>query len=350
MSRITDGLLNNKADRAISRARQKMAENQEQSITGKRINRPSDDPQSTVRVLGLKQQETRNEQIQKNMELATSFLTITDGALEELGGVLGRAKELAIQMASSSNSTPDAQRAVASEIEQLFMQAVQLGNARVGERYVFGGYATERAPFGTDGSFYGDAGVIELEVQPGQNLIVNMSGMEPFFGLKDIPSSSEERMLSPQGPGGQPNIEGLRSPASIVAENEGIDPEENPEEYAAIQSQVKSVNVFSTLQRFADGLRNGQITEVQGVLEELDTAHSQVLAARTSIGARQNGVDQNVSLIEAQNVSTRTLISNVEDADSVKVFSDLARNETMLNATLEANKKLLTPSLLDFLK
>ena len=139
MSRITDNLLNNKADRAVLRARQRMAENQEQGISGKRVNKPSDDPQSTVRVLGLRNQEARNEQIQKNMELATSFLTITDNALEELGGVLVRAKELAIQMSSSTNQSPDAQAAVASEVEQLFMQAVQLGNARVGERYVFDG-------------------------------------------------------------------------------------------------------------------------------------------------------------------------------------------------------------------
>jgi flagellar hook-associated protein 3 FlgL len=353
MSRITDNLLNNKADRAIHRARQKMAENQEQSLSGKRINRPSDDPQSTVRILGLRNTEARNEQIQKNMELATSFLTITDGALEELGGVLVRAKELAIQMSSSSNNSSDAQTAVASEVEQLYMQAVQLGNARVGDRYVFGGYAADKAPFDLEGNYYGDDGVIELEVQPGQNLVVNMSGMEPFYGLKELPQQELPDGGNENGndPGGRgPKVEGMRSPASIVAETQGVDPVEDPEAYAAIENQTKAVNVFSTLKRFMVGLKNGQMGEVQGVLEDLDQAHSQVLSARASIGSRQNGVDQNLAQLDNQFVVTKTLISNVEDSDAVKVFSDLARNETMLNATLEANKKLLTPSLLDFLK
>lgn len=348
MARITDGLLNAKADRAINRSRQKLIDNQEQGITGKRINKPSDDPQATVRLMGLKVQESRNEQILKNMEMATSFLSTTDGALQELSSVLVRAKELAVQMASASNSSEDAQLAVAAEIEQIFMQAVQLGNARVGERYLFGGYNSDRPPFDTDGNFFGDDGIIELEVQPGQNLVVNMSGVEPFFGIKEVPAQYNEKRQN--GDVTAPAISSMRSPASVVAENQGVDLQDDPEAYAQIQAQTKGVNVFSVLSGFADGLRKGDMVQIQSVLEQLDTAHSQVLAARTAIGARQNGVLLNVNLLDSQNVNSRTLISNVEDADSVQTFSELARNETMLQSTLQANKKLLTPSLLEFLK
>jgi flagellar hook-associated protein 3 FlgL len=347
MARVTEGLLFAKADRSMHKTRTKMLENQEMAISGKRINKPSDDPQGMVRAIGLKTKIDRNEQALKNMEIANSYLSVTDSSLAELTNVLSRAKELAIQMSSSSNRSPDAMRAVQSEADELFYQALQIANTRVGEHYIFAGYQNERPPFDEQGNFYGDGGSIEIEVQPGQRVAMNVTGLRPFLGLDEIPKNVQglDGELSPQ----QQQPLSMRDPASVVAESQQVDPEENPEAYAEIQSKV-GVNIFQSLRVFSEGLKSGNPKLINDTLESIDKAFSQVLETRATVGALQNAVITNTDLVDSQQVTNQELKSNLVDADTTQVYSDLARNETLLNSTLESNKKLLTPSLLDFLK
>jgi flagellar hook-associated protein 3 FlgL len=350
MARVTDGMLYNKADRAMSRTRNAMIENQEQAISGKRISRPSDDPQGMVRAIGLKSKIDRNEQALKNMELANSYLSVTDSSLAELSIVLSRAKELAIQLSSSSNQSPDALKAVEAEARELFYQALQIGNTRVGEHYIFAGYQTDRPPFDEAGSFHGDMGQIEVEVQPGQRVALNVTGLKPFMGLDEIPIKNEDLDTEEEGlsPSKRPAL-AAREPAAMIAESRNIDPKENPEAFAEIQSKA-GVNIFQSLTKFADALRDGNTNQINQTLDNMDKAFSQVLETRATVGALQNAVLTNTDLIDAQQVTNQQLKSSVVDADTTQVYSDMARNETLLNATLESSKKLLTPSLLDFLK
>ncbi|MEO5666540.1 MAG: flagellar hook-associated protein FlgL [Bdellovibrionota bacterium] len=354
MARVTDGLLYNKADRAMNRTRTKMMENQEQAVTGRRINKPSDNPQGMVRAIGLKTKIDRNEQSMKNMEIANSYLGVTDSSLAELSNVLSRAKELAVQMSNSSNQSPDAMRAVQSEADELFYQALQIGNTRVGEHYIFAGYQTERPPFDENGNYYGDLGQIQIEVQPGQKVPLNVTGLKPFMGLDEIPKriaveGEEEGDESQAAVPAKLQPVLSRDPASLIAESRQIDPKENPEAFAQIQQSV-GVNIFQSLKTFSQGLKEGRPELIHQTLDNIDKAFSQVLETRATVGALQNAVVTNTDLVDAQQVTNQLLKSNVVDADTTQVYSDLARNEALLNSTLQANKKLLTPSLLDFLK
>jgi len=343
MSRVTEGLLYGKADRAMNRTRTTMLENQEKAISGKRINKPSDDPQGMMRAMGLKAKIDRNEQSMKNMEIANSFLSVTDSSLGELTNVLTRAKELAIQMSNSSNQSPETFDAAKAEVEQLFYQVVQIGNTRMGEHYIFAGYQTERPPFDVDGKYFGDQGAIEIEVQPGQRVQLNVTGLSPFMGLEEMPKDIEGLdVVKPDGLA-------AREPASVLAYNRNIDEKEDPVAFESLKSEV-GVNVFEVFKGFLSGLETGESVKINSAIEGLDHAFSQVLRTRTNVGALQNAVQTNQGLVDNQTATATVLKSNVVDADTTQVYSDLARNETMLNATLEANKKLLTPSLLDFLK
>lgn len=345
MARVTEGLLYKKADRAMSRTRNKMLANQEQAISGKRINRPSDDPQGMMRSIGLKQKVSRNEQALKNMELANSYLNVTDSSLGELTSVLSRAKELAVQMSSATNQSPDSMKAVQSEVKELFFQAVQLSNARIGEHYVFAGYQSDHPPFDVDGNYYGDAGAIEIEVQPGQRVQFNMPGLRPFMGVEEIPNKNKDL-----GASRGPTIDSeFADPAMVLAHNQGVDLEENPEALAGFRNNT-GVNIFTALRTLSDGLGSHKKELINESLETLDQAMSQVSSARATVGALQNSVIANRDLVESQQVTSKTLLSNVEDADLEQVYSDLARNESLLKATLDSNKKLLMPSLLDFLR
>ncbi len=350
-NRVTDNMLAAKSERSMQNVRRKMIDNQEQALTGKKVNRPSDDPQGTMRAMGLRAAEQRQEQLKSNMELAESFLGMADASLAELSEVINRGKELSIQMNSVTNTTPDARNAVASEVGQLLQQVVQLGNAKVGDRYIFGGYITNRPPFDLDGNYFGDTGLIEVEAQESQRIPVNLPGMLPFMGIEEVSNSFEESRATGQKPDGPSISSAIREPASLAIANRGLDPE-NEEQLGAIEA-LKSkigVNIFTVFKDFQDGLLKNDKALLNKSLEGLDGAFKQVLASRAIVGSRQNSVMANKELLDSLQINNLSLRSSIEDADTVKVFSELARNETLLNSTLETNKKLLTPSLLDFLK
>src|SRR5690606_27084236 len=133
----------------------------------------------TIQVIQTKTIGERDATVSQNLEVANSFLSLTDSALGELTDVLNRAKELAIQMASSTNQTADSREAVSKEVKQLGLRAIQIGNSRMGDKYIFAGYQMNRAPFDTEGNYYGDMGSFEIEMDRGQRIAVNLPGVSP---------------------------------------------------------------------------------------------------------------------------------------------------------------------------
>ncbi len=349
MTRVPDSLMYAKGQDALNRSRDSMIRNQEKGLTGKRINRPSDDPVGSMRVIQTQILEDRDATVTSNLEVASGFLNLTDASLGELTDVLSRLKELSLQMSSSTNSTADARESVKKEVDQLALRIVQIGNTRFGDRYIFGGHQTDKAPFDASGNYYGDEGKLEVEMDRGQRIAVNVAGVTPFFGVSEI---TEEARVLRENPLNDktPTISGsLREPASIAAANQGIDPEEQPKEYADLKEKL-GVNLFGTIQSFSQGLADNNKTLLNESIDNIEKGFQQVLASRAQIGARQNILKLSLDSLDSSRVTLAEVKSGAQDADVIQVYSDLAKNETVLKSTLEVNRKLLQPSLLDFLK
>ena len=86
--RVTNSMLINTVLRDLNNNMSKMAKSQEQLSSGRRINRPSDDPVGIVSSLRLRTSLTELEQYKSNAEDATSWLETTDKALDESGAIL----------------------------------------------------------------------------------------------------------------------------------------------------------------------------------------------------------------------------------------------------------------------
>ncbi len=349
MTRVPDSLMYAKGQDALNRSRDSMIRNQEKGLTGKRVNRPSDDPVAAMRVLQTQILEDRDSTVQANLEVANGFLNLTDASLGELSEVISRLKELALQMSSSTNATADARESVQKEVDQLALRVVQIGNTRFGDRYIFAGHQTDKAPFDAQGNYFGDDGKFEIEMDRGQRITVNISGNVPFFGIGEVSKSSLEQRLDPLKDT-NPSIAGdLREPASIAAENQGIDPEEDPEKFQNLKDKL-GVNLFGSVKAFSKALGDDDKLQLNQSIESLEKGFQQVLAARAQVGARQNVLKLSLDSLDASRVTLAEVKSQAQDADTIQVYSDLAKNETVLKSTLEVNRKLLQPSLLDFLK
>jgi len=98
--RITDRLLVDNILGNIQRNESRLSAIQDQVSTGRRISMPSDDPTGAVRSLTLRSNDGETQQSQQNLDLADAWLNATDSALQDVNGVVQRARELAVQGAN----------------------------------------------------------------------------------------------------------------------------------------------------------------------------------------------------------------------------------------------------------
>jgi flagellar hook-associated protein 3 FlgL len=177
--RVTNQLLFKQSQDGIQKANQRLARLQEAVTTGKRINHFEDDPLGAVRAFDLRTFEASLKQYDKNVNAGLPFLKQTDTTLGEVVEVVGRAKELALQMANDSNSAADRQIA-AVEVQQLYDRMLELANTQLEGRYIFGGFKNGSAPFSSTGAYLGDNGNINVQTDAASAVTLNVPGNRVF--------------------------------------------------------------------------------------------------------------------------------------------------------------------------
>lgn len=321
---------------SISRSKSRMENLQGQSATLKKVNRPSDDPVGSAKVLEVRTDKVNNDQFQTNAKLAESFLDNTDHALSDLSEILMRAKEIAIGQSSNASSTPESRLGVAEEVTQLYQRAIGTANRRIGDRYLFGGYKTNNPPVDSEGNYQGDDGQMMIEIGRETFIGMNMPGHEAF-NTQPERSADFRRMQLQKNP-----------------ELKEKDKEEQQQALRTLASEQEAgapnANIFQELKALRVALLTGDINAVRGTLDRFDDVLGRVVAMRAKIGSRIQGIQGNVSALERHNVTNAQLTSAIEDADMAQVVSDLAKEETVFKSSLASSKHLIQPTLLDFLR
>jgi len=109
--------------------------------TGVSLNQPSDNPLAIGQDIQLKGDIAIQNALGQNAQLASNQLSSVDGSLSTLTDVLQQARSLAVE-ASSSLQSPSNLASIASQVNQLFQEAVQVANTSYNGSYVFAGSAT----------------------------------------------------------------------------------------------------------------------------------------------------------------------------------------------------------------
>lgn len=359
--RVTDKMNYNQVTQNLSKNRTEMNDLQNQAATQKKINKPSDEPTSAARVLAARTEERGGKQFIKNITSARSFLEYTDQSLSELSESLMRAKELAISQASDAGASSETRRTVAMEIEQIYDQAVQVGNRKLGDRYIFGGYQTTKSPFDIAGNYHGDDGDLKIQINKDAFVAMNISGGKVFLGeglsedglirpsahvprdveeLKQLKVEDQNRAQQSLESAEQPVQ--LRGPASTTHNNQVMT--------TVPDADSRGVNVLKILKDFSIALHTSDKHEVQASIDDLDAAISQVINARAQVGSRISALNAANESLQKSIVDQKTTASQLEDADLFEVVSDINKSDSTLKATLETSGKVMNMSLLDFLK
>jgi flagellar hook-associated protein 3 FlgL len=354
--RVADTMAYDQVRGNIGKNRSQMSDLQNQAATQKRVTKPSDDPVAASRVLHSRIEFQGNKQFIKNLHYTKSFLETTDQALGDISENLMRLKELAISQSNDASANDETRRVVATEVDQIFDQIVNVGNRKLGDRFVFGGFKTQSRPFDDTGDYKGDSGEMLLHIDKDSFLPMNVAGNRVFLGeglsadgivhstqvqSRTIEEFRDERLDEKPDPAerADPEAPMLRGPASVdKGTPQGSEPASG------------GINLFHVIRELEISLRTNDKQGVHDSLDVLDQALSQVVLTRAQIGSRGMAVDNLLQTLERAKVDNQVSISQHEDADVYSTISDINKTESTLQATLQTSGKLIQPSLLEFLR
>ncbi len=292
--RVTQSMLSNNMLRNLSTSYNKMGKLQDQLNTGKKVNRPSDDPVVVMKGMGYRMQVDKVATFQKNLGEVNNWLDSSDDALDGVGQVLHRAQELVTNAANTGAMTPEDREKIKIELNQLREQIKNLANTKVGDKYIFSGTKTDTPVYGENGFPTDQATLdafdktVEIEVFDGVSLNVNSNAAAMFKDIDDLFEELEN--IGDDGAG------------------------------------------------FSDAL------------SKIDKQMDAVLTARADIGARSNRAELMHNRLEMQEGAAKKQQSENEDIDYEKVITEMITQESIHRAALSVGARIIQPSLVDFLR
>lgn len=181
--RVTNGMMSNLVTFNMQKSLSRFMEMQTQMSSGKRINKPSDDPLGTLRDLDYRAEIKKIAQFRRNISTATNWQQSYDTALADVKNMLSSAKELAVSMSNASYDS-SARAAAAVEVRSVYDRLIGLANSEIEGKQIFSGYKTDSTAFSASGIgavYRGDNGAIEFEVDGDLMMQINMIGSDVFL-------------------------------------------------------------------------------------------------------------------------------------------------------------------------
>lgn len=293
--RVTDKSIASNSLSSMQLNLERLVKLSQQASTGLKINAPGDDPSGAQKVLQLQGALQDNDQFARNIVTGNAWLGGADNAMSAMGDAVVRAHEIAMEMANGTYNATDRATA-ANEVKQLTDQMVQLGNTQVGGKYIFGGFKNDSAPFDATGVFVGTDDAVNIATGSNSAVAINFSG---------------GKLLKGTGGG---------------------------------------VDILSELQNLSTALSTNNLTGIKATLSTLDTAQSQITTARADVGSRMYRIENISTNMDSANVDLKKTLSGIQSIDPLKVYSDLANQQTAYQAALTATAKISQLSLLNYLK
>jgi flagellar hook-associated protein 3 FlgL len=290
--RVTTGMAQRHVLSDLRRVQERLANAQSQVSGGKRIEKPSDDPLGAERAMRLKDQLESTSAYRTAVDESRSWLDATDTALDSLGGIVQRVRELTLQAANGA-TTPSGRQSIKLEVDQLTEQLKTTLNSAYDGRRLFSGTATDTPPYSaaTGDAYQGDSGAVVRQIGPGVSVQVNITGDDVLSGL------------------------------------------------------------LPTLRTLSTHLQSNDVASLQGTdLQALDAGFDNLTAKRAQVGAITNRVDAAGQRLDDVFDVASAFLSKTEDADLPQALTDLSAQQNALQAALRGGATLIQQSLMDFLR
>jgi flagellar hook-associated protein 3 FlgL len=278
----------------LTRHRETFDRANEKVVSGKRINRPSDDPRGAAEIAAYRDRLASLNQYGKNVDHLSGNLKMVDITLETASDLLAEARGIALA-ASNGWDTVSGMDNLADQVGELKKEIVALANARMGEQYLFGGYDSATPPFDSIGNYQGDSGVTEVRIDEDTTVTANFPG-DSVFG----------------------------------AAGGGVD-------------------IFQILTNLENDLRTSNLAGIQGAVSALKDATTQIEDVRAVNAFRAVRLDNASRRQEKLETDALEQVSRIEDVDMAEAIIKMQRQELTLQVVMQSSAKILEMNLLNFL-
>ncbi|MFF2178507.1 flagellar hook-associated protein FlgL [Lysinibacillus sp. NPDC058147] len=304
--RVTQSMLSSNMLRNLNTSYSKMSKYQNMLDSGSVISRPSEDPVVAVKGMGYRIDLDKNQQYQRNLREANTWLDTTDEAFDQVGEALKRVKELIVQAANDTNTADDRQK-INAEMQQLKEQLRDIANTKVGDNYIFSGTHTNQPLYDDTGSpnsaiTTGGQKSIEINVFDGITMNINTPGADLFN-----------------------DIDGFMTHVTTL-----------------LESGATGAEIGDAL-----GL---EVTSGANTIPGLDGIYESTLTLRADVGARQNRVEMMGNRLSLQEINVTKQLSANEDTDYAKTITDMVTQESVHQAALSVGAKIIQQTLVDFIR
>ncbi len=391
----TLGSIHNNVNYALHLNSEAMTVLQEQASTGSRVNRTSDDPSTAYRVLGLNSQVKTLKNYKDRLSDASGLLELSSTVIQDMVSSLRDVKGNLTQITNGIYDEASRERA-AEGVKHALEHLVLLANSEHTGRYLFGGEDSTSAPYvahRTNGeitrvSYQGSDSDRSIEVAPnvessafyvGDDIFRSDDRSTPVFegntgagagtGTSSVRGST---WLTVTGTAG--NYDLSIDDGATTVNTDGTDTNlavtsSTTEEVLYVDTTsitgagVELVRVpgtydiFTSLIGIRDILNNEKNLpedQVRNMLANsiasLDEMTELLVRAEVSIGSR-------IGFLEDLNETVKDVEFNAEDestrlveADIAQIAIDLSRREVLYQMSLSVAAKVLSVSLLDFIR
>jgi len=288
--RVTNSMMTATVKRNLFRQAEQLAKKQEIMASGKRINRPSDDPLGYGKVLDYRKTLTSLGQYDRNIQNAKNRTEFIETTLEGVEELMVDAKNWAVNQSASASM--DREAAITS-VQNIREQMLQMSNSKMGNVYVFAGFQTLTPPFASDGTYNGDNGYYSVMTADNMEMQVEADGSRIFQGAEDV---------------------------------------------------------FDALDQLIVGLQTDDVALIHDQIGRFEQAQNQVQMVRAESGARY----QQLQLVEQQTAKLKLtfeeMMDSTEKANVEETVIDFNNQELAYELALNAAAKIIQPTLMDFLR
>lgn len=408
--RVSEQMIFNNLTNRLRRQSSAILMLQEQVSTGKRINRPSDDPIGQAEIINFDKSLLASDQYLRNIDRLESFVVASEIVIQAVQNQLHRARELAVQGANATNTAVD-RTIMAKEVRQIYDQLIALANTSHEGAYIFAGNETNTQPFVNKGTFIGTTIPTPATITAASNDVLNMTvdGVTASVTISPITSATgaqlatqvqtainattsfqsagisvavtfdtDHLVFTSNGIGGTsaatPNSgtafatlvgagPGTNRPAGtylgdsgeigiLIGENTTVTKNLPGDRLfrAEINGTSVGTSLLSTIAALQTALETNSVSGIQTALGDLDGAFDGVNNERALSGARLNRADTSASVLRDFKLTVTQLKSAREDVDLSSAISALLLQQTALEATLLTSARIVRQTLLDFLR
>lgn len=310
--RITNGSMMNSYLREVQNNLQTMDKLNTQLNTTKQVNKISDDPLKTIKILNLNNEIENVEKYNYNCDEITGWLDLTDEALGSISNLSTDIKTLLTSISGTFGK--DEIKAVQSQANEKIKQIGEAMNTTYAGKYIFGGSITDEPPV-----------KIETDKDGNVALIVNNLGE----------SKLDDKLNT------------------VISSGITVDYNLTLNEITKTNGkETGSTSGLELLGELSKKLNEDPINmeDIGKLSKDLDGYMSDILNNRAIVGARTNTVEQVKDNNEKNILEMKSSLSVTQDVNVTEKFIELKSAEMVYNASLQVSSKVFNTTILDYLR